>query len=59
MLLWITACSHCQVAGKWYITAMASDSQRYLENKDHLKMAMANIEVLENGDLNVSFAIPT
>ncbi|TRZ12723.1 hypothetical protein HGM15179_014371 [Zosterops borbonicus] len=48
-----------KVAGTWYITAMASDSQRYLENKDHLKMAMANIEVLGNGDLNVSFAIPT
>uniref|UniRef100_A0A803WFU8 Lipocalin/cytosolic fatty-acid binding domain-containing protein n=1 Tax=Ficedula albicollis TaxID=59894 RepID=A0A803WFU8_FICAL len=48
-----------KVAGTWYITAMASDSKTYLEKKDQLKMAMANIEVLGDGDLNVSFAIPT
>ncbi|XP_056361420.1 extracellular fatty acid-binding protein-like [Oenanthe melanoleuca] len=48
-----------KVAGTWYITAMASDSKSYLEKKDQLKMAMANIEVLGDGDLNVSFAIPT
>lgn len=55
----LTACSPCQIAGTWYITAMASDSKSYLEKKDQLKMAMANIEVLEDGDLKVSFAIPT
>ncbi|XP_041908148.1 lipocalin-like 1 protein isoform X1 [Corvus kubaryi] len=48
-----------KVAGTWYITAMASDSKTYLEKKDQLKMAMANIEVLGDGDLKVSFAIPT
>ncbi|KAM4889588.1 extracellular fatty acid-binding protein-like [Sylvia borin] len=48
-----------KVAGTWYITAMASDSETYLQKKDQLKMAMANIEVLEDGDLKVSFAIPT
>ncbi|XP_068067815.1 extracellular fatty acid-binding protein-like [Anomalospiza imberbis] len=48
-----------KIAGTWYITAMASDSKSYLQNKDQLKMAMANIEVLGNGDLKVSFAIPT
>ncbi|XP_066188711.1 extracellular fatty acid-binding protein-like [Sylvia atricapilla] len=48
-----------KVAGTWYITAMASDSESYLQKKDQLKMAMANIEVLEDGDLRVSFAIPT
>lgn len=48
-----------KIAGTWYITAMASDSESYLRRKDQLKMAMANIEVLGDGDLNVSFAIPT
>ncbi|XP_030142449.1 extracellular fatty acid-binding protein isoform X2 [Taeniopygia guttata] len=48
-----------KIAGTWYITAMASDSKIYLQKKDQLKMAMANIEVLGNGDLKVSFAIPT
>ncbi|XP_041262478.1 extracellular fatty acid-binding protein-like [Onychostruthus taczanowskii] len=48
-----------KIAGTWYITAMASDSESYLQNKDHLKMAMASIEVLQDGDLKVSFAIPT
>ncbi|OWK54663.1 Extracellular fatty acid-binding protein [Lonchura striata] len=48
-----------KIAGTWYITAMASDSKVYLQKKDQLKMAMANIEVLGNGDLKVSFAIPT
>ncbi|KAM4761317.1 extracellular fatty acid-binding protein-like [Cyanocitta cristata] len=47
-----------KIAGTWYITAMASDSKTYLEKKDQLKMAMASIEVLGDGDLNVSFAIP-
>ncbi|XP_015499987.1 extracellular fatty acid-binding protein-like [Parus major] len=48
-----------KIAGTWYITAMASDSESYLQNKEQLKMAMANIEVLGDGDLKVSFAIPT
>ncbi|XP_039939555.1 lipocalin-like 1 protein [Hirundo rustica] len=48
-----------KIAGTWYITAMASDSEAYLQKKDQLKMAMANIEVLGDGDLKVSFAIPT
>ncbi|XP_009080589.1 PREDICTED: lipocalin-like 1 protein [Acanthisitta chloris] len=48
-----------KIAGRWHITAMASNSESYLRNKDQLKMAMANIEVLEEGDLKVSFAIPT
>ncbi|KAJ7412099.1 Extracellular fatty acid-binding protein [Willisornis vidua] len=48
-----------KIAGKWHITAMASDSESYLQKKDQLKMAMANIEVLGEGDLKVSFAIPT
>ncbi|XP_008924343.2 extracellular fatty acid-binding protein [Manacus vitellinus] len=47
-----------KIAGKWYITAMASDSESYLQRKDQLKMAMAGIEVLGK-DLKVSFAIPT
>ncbi|XP_010161129.1 extracellular fatty acid-binding protein, partial [Antrostomus carolinensis] len=48
-----------KIAGKWYITALASDSERYLQRKDELKMAMATMEVLREGDLKVSFAIPT
>ncbi|XP_030362558.1 lipocalin-like 1 protein [Strigops habroptila] len=48
-----------KIAGKWYITAMATDSESYLQKKDQLKMAMTSIEVLGDGDLNVSFAIPT
>uniref|UniRef100_A0A8D0KZY2 Lipocalin/cytosolic fatty-acid binding domain-containing protein n=1 Tax=Strix occidentalis caurina TaxID=311401 RepID=A0A8D0KZY2_STROC len=53
------ACPHCQIAGKWYITALASNSESYLQKKDKLKMAMANIVVLGEGNLKVSFAIPT
>ncbi|XP_009634618.1 lipocalin-like 1 protein [Egretta garzetta] len=48
-----------KVAGKWYIIALASNSERYLREKDELKMAMAKITVLGEGDLKVSFAIPT
>ncbi|KAM6237347.1 lipocalin-like 1 protein isoform 2-T2 [Spheniscus humboldti] len=48
-----------QIAGKWHITALASDSKSYLRKKDELKMAMATIAVLGEGDLKVSFAIPT
>ncbi|XP_075026269.1 lipocalin-like 1 protein [Calonectris borealis] len=48
-----------KIAGKWYITALASDSEGYLQRKDELKMAMATIAVLGEGDLKVSFAIPT
>ncbi|XP_009469773.1 PREDICTED: lipocalin-like 1 protein [Nipponia nippon] len=48
-----------KVAGKWYIIALASDSEGYLQKKDKLKMAMATIAVLGEGDLKVSFAIPT
>ncbi|XP_057894073.1 lipocalin-like 1 protein [Melospiza georgiana] len=48
-----------KIAGTWYITAMASDSESYLQKKDQLKMAMASIEVRGDGDLKVSFAIPT
>ncbi|KAM6316290.1 extracellular fatty acid-binding protein-like isoform 2-T2 [Podargus strigoides] len=48
-----------KVAGKWYIIALASNSESYLQKKDELKMAMANVAVLGEGDLKVSFAIPT
>ncbi|KAM9370778.1 extracellular fatty acid-binding protein-like [Phaethornis superciliosus] len=48
-----------KVAGKWYIVAMASDSEDYIKKKESLKVAMASVTVLEQGDLNVSFAIPT
>ncbi|XP_010152186.1 PREDICTED: extracellular fatty acid-binding protein-like [Eurypyga helias] len=48
-----------KIAGKLYIVAMASDSDSYLRRKDELKMAMATITVLGEGDLKVSFAIPT
>ncbi|KAM8995918.1 lipocalin-like 1 protein isoform 3-T5 [Ara ararauna] len=48
-----------KIAGRWHITAMATDNESYLQKKDQLKMAMTSIEVLGNGDLNVSFAIPT
>ncbi|XP_054076612.1 lipocalin-like 1 protein [Rissa tridactyla] len=48
-----------QIEGKWYIIALASDSESYLQKKDELKMATATIAVLGEGDLKVSFAIPT
>ncbi|KAM6117419.1 lipocalin-like 1 protein [Phoenicopterus ruber ruber] len=48
-----------KIAGKWHIIALASDSESYLRKKDELKMAMATIAVLGEGDLKVSFAIPT
>lgn len=55
----LTAHPCCQVEGKWHIVALASDSESYLQKKDELKMAMATITVLGEGDLKVSFAIPT
>ncbi|XP_010219043.1 PREDICTED: lipocalin-like 1 protein [Tinamus guttatus] len=48
-----------KIAGKWHIVALASDSEGYLRKKDELKMAMANLSLLEDGTLKVSFAIPT
>ncbi|XP_040975925.1 extracellular fatty acid-binding protein-like isoform X2 [Aquila chrysaetos chrysaetos] len=48
-----------KIAGKWHIIALASDSEGYLQKKDELKMAMASIAVLREGDLKVSFAILT
>ncbi|XP_065710117.1 extracellular fatty acid-binding protein-like [Patagioenas fasciata] len=48
-----------KIEGKWYIVALASDSESYLQKKDELKMAMASIAVLGEGDLKVSFAIPS
>ncbi|XP_052671031.1 extracellular fatty acid-binding protein-like [Harpia harpyja] len=48
-----------KIAGKWHIIALASDSEGYLQKKNELKMAMASITVLREGDLKVSFAIPT
>ncbi|XP_072739271.1 lipocalin-like 1 protein [Ciconia boyciana] len=48
-----------KIAGKWHIIALASDSESYLQKKDELKMAMATITVLGEGNLKVSFAIPT
>ncbi|XP_025905217.1 extracellular fatty acid-binding protein-like [Nothoprocta perdicaria] len=48
-----------KIAGKWHIVALASDSESYLRKKDELKMAMANLSLLEDGTLKVSLAIPT
>ncbi|XP_075572725.1 lipocalin-like 1 protein [Pelecanus crispus] len=48
-----------KIAGKWHIIALASNSESYLRKKDKLKMAMATITVLGEGDLKISFAIPT
>ncbi|XP_010308551.1 extracellular fatty acid-binding protein [Balearica regulorum gibbericeps] len=48
-----------KIAGKWHIIALASNSESYLRKKDQLKMAMATIAVLGEGDLKVSFAILT
>ncbi|KAM6047578.1 PREDICTED: extracellular fatty acid-binding protein-like [Chlamydotis macqueenii] len=48
-----------KLAGKWHIVALASDSEGFLRQKDKLKMSMATITVLEEGDLKVAFAIPT
>ncbi|XP_074967944.1 lipocalin-like 1 protein isoform X1 [Phalacrocorax aristotelis] len=47
------------IAGKWHIIALASDSESYLQKKDELKMAMATIADLGEGNLKVSFAIPS
>ncbi|XP_068270154.1 lipocalin-like 1 protein [Nyctibius grandis] len=48
-----------KIEGRWNIVALASDSKDYLRQRDELKMAMANIAVLGEGDLRVSFAIPS
>ncbi|KAM9217962.1 extracellular fatty acid-binding protein-like isoform 1-T2 [Leptosomus discolor] len=48
-----------KIAGKWYIVALASDSERFLQRKDQLKMGMTTVTVLGDGDLKVSFAVLT
>ncbi|XP_010082583.1 PREDICTED: extracellular fatty acid-binding protein-like, partial [Pterocles gutturalis] len=47
------------ITGRWHIVALATDSEGYLSQKDKLKMAMAALTVQGEGDLKVSFAIPT
>nr|XP_009938103.1 PREDICTED: extracellular fatty acid-binding protein-like [Opisthocomus hoazin] len=48
-----------KIEGRWYIVALASDSEGYRREQPQLKMAMATIKVLDKGNLKVSFAIPS
>ncbi|XP_021269747.1 extracellular fatty acid-binding protein isoform X2 [Numida meleagris] len=47
-----------EIAGKWYIVALASNSEFLLREKSKLKMAMARISFLGEDELKVSYAVP-
>lgn len=55
----LTAHLCCQIAGKWYVVALASNSEFYLREKDRLKMVMASLSVLGPDKLKVSYAAVT
>ncbi|XP_005014850.1 extracellular fatty acid-binding protein-like [Anas platyrhynchos] len=48
-----------KIAGKWYVVALASNSEFYLREKDRLKMVMASLSVLGPDKLKVSYAAVT
>ncbi|OXB80623.1 UNVERIFIED_CONTAM: hypothetical protein H355_005552 [Colinus virginianus] len=54
----LTACPHCQIAGKWYVVALASNTEFFLREKGKMKMAMARISFLGEDELKVSYAVP-
>ncbi|XP_068160194.1 lipocalin-like [Antennarius striatus] len=45
-----------KVAGKWYMTAFATNAAWYVNNKDALKIGTAMFEPTEAGDLHMSYA---
>lgn len=54
----LTAHSYFQVAGKWYIVALASNTEFFLREKGKMKMVMARISFLGEDELEVSYAAP-
>ncbi|POI30187.1 hypothetical protein CIB84_006062 [Bambusicola thoracicus] len=47
-----------EVAGKWYVVALASNTEFFLREKDKMKMAMARISFPGEDELKVSYAVP-
>ncbi|XP_015734326.1 extracellular fatty acid-binding protein [Coturnix japonica] len=47
-----------EIAGKWYVVALASNTEFFLREKDKMKMAMARISFLGEDELKVSYAVP-
>ncbi|XP_058479445.1 lipocalin-like [Solea solea] len=45
-----------KMAGKWYIVAMASDAQWFVNNKAEMKMGTVVLAPTAEGNLNISFA---
>ncbi|XP_006163380.1 lipocalin-like 1 protein isoform X2 [Tupaia chinensis] len=52
-------CTALQFQGTWYVVGVASDNQGFLASKDDMKMPMAVVTALANGDLAVRFGYPT
>nr|AAA48677.1 marker protein [Gallus gallus] len=48
-----------EVAGKWYIVALASNTDSFLREKGKMKMVMARISFLGEDELEVSYAAPS
>ncbi|XP_065593792.1 lipocalin-like 1 protein [Cyrtonyx montezumae] len=47
-----------EIAGKWYVVALASNTEFFLREKGKMKMAMARISFLGEDELKVSYAVP-
>ena len=54
----LTARSHRQIAGKWYVVALASNTEFFLREKGNMKMAMGRISFPGEDELEVSYAVP-
>uniref|UniRef100_A0A8C9FID8 Lipocalin/cytosolic fatty-acid binding domain-containing protein n=1 Tax=Pavo cristatus TaxID=9049 RepID=A0A8C9FID8_PAVCR len=48
-----------EIAGTWYVVALASNSESFLREKDKMKMAMARISFSGEDELEVSYAVPS
>ncbi|KAB1279638.1 Lipocalin-like 1 protein [Camelus dromedarius] len=48
-----------QFQGTWYVVGVVSDDQGFLDSKDNMKMPVALVTLLANGDLHLKFGYPT
>uniref|UniRef100_A0A669Q773 Lipocalin/cytosolic fatty-acid binding domain-containing protein n=1 Tax=Phasianus colchicus TaxID=9054 RepID=A0A669Q773_PHACC len=47
-----------EIAGKWYVVALASNSENLLREKGNMKMAVVRISFPGEDELEVSYAVP-
>ncbi|XP_048822111.1 extracellular fatty acid-binding protein [Lagopus muta] len=47
-----------EIAGKWYVVALASNTEFFLREKGNMKMAMVRISFPREDELEVSYAVP-